>query len=126
MKLMLGLILCAGLPSALAQTNATFQNCQAGDLVKVKCTHPLLVLGKATLLEIGSNTVTVGTASDRFTLAKTEVILLPRDNPSSPAAVASPASPPITSAAAAASNSPPGHAPGRNRRNPGGDSGLSA
>jgi len=76
-KLLLGLLLCAPVPVAWAQSGATFQNCQPGDLLKVQCDQPLVVLGKATLLEIGSNTVTVCTASERFTLAKSAVTLVP-------------------------------------------------
>ena len=79
MKLML-LLICASLQMAVAQNNVTFQNCQPGDLVKVNCDNPLVVLGKATLLEIGSNTVTVCTANDRFTLEKTNVTLVPLEN----------------------------------------------
>ena len=77
MLLRMSLLLAASLLGAWAQTPNSFQNCQAGDQVRVKCTQPLLVLGKATLLEIGSNTVTVCTASDRFTLDQTNVTLLP-------------------------------------------------
>lgn len=80
MKLMMLLFACASLQMAGAQTTATFQNCQPGDLVKVKCDNPLVLLGKATLLEISSNTVTVCTANDRFTLDKTNVILVPLES----------------------------------------------
>jgi len=90
-KLTISLFLCAGVQTAPAQTNVTFQNCQAGDLVRVKCDHPLLVLGKATLLEIGSNTVTVATASDRFTLNQTNVTLVALGSHAAPQAEISPA-----------------------------------
>ena len=85
-KLAIGLILCASLPAVWAQTGASFQNCQPGDLVKVQCDQPLVVLGKATLLEISSNTVTVCTASERFTLAKSAVTLVPLGSHQAPAA----------------------------------------
>ena len=85
--LAISLLLCAGFLSVFAQTHAIFQNCQLGDNVIVKCDHPLLVLGKATLLEIGSNTVTVCTVSDRFTLDQTNITLIPLANrPASAAA----------------------------------------
>src|ERR1035437_7476590 len=67
---------CPTLQMAGAQTNVAFQNCEAGDLVKVDCDNPLVLLGKAKLLEIGSNTVTVCTANDRFTFDKTNVSLV--------------------------------------------------
>jgi hypothetical protein len=76
MKLMMLLFVCASLQMAGAQTNVAFQNCEAGDLVKVDCDNPLVLLGKAKLLEIGSNTVTVCTANDRFTFDKTNVSLV--------------------------------------------------
>ena len=77
MKFATCLCLSASLSAGLSQTNLTFQNCHPGDLVKVKCDHPLLVLGRATLLEIGSNTVTIYTENDRFTLNQSEVTMLP-------------------------------------------------
>ena len=85
-KLMAALIFCASLPAAWSQPAATFQNCRPGDLVAVKSDHPVVVLGKATLLEIGSNTVTVCTTSDRFTLDKSEVVLVPLASRAAPAA----------------------------------------
>lgn len=108
-KLFLSLILCAGGQNLLAQTNLTFQNCQPGDLVKVKCDRPLLVLGNAKLLEISSNTVTVATANDRFTLAQTNVILtLLESHIPAPADVseASSTSPLMTAPTTAASSAP--------------------
>ena len=83
---MLSLICLASQLAALAQSNPTFQNCQPGDSVRVKCDQPLLVLGKATLLEIGSNTVTVATTTDRFTLNKSHVLLVSRERPAEIAA----------------------------------------
>jgi hypothetical protein len=77
MKSLLLLFICASLQMTGAQT---FQNCQPGDLVKVNCDNPLVVLGKATLLEISSNTVTVCTANDRFTLEKTNLTLVPLES----------------------------------------------
>lgn len=85
MKLLMLLFVCASLQMAGAQTNVTFQNCQPGDIVKVKCDNPLVLLGKATLLEISSNTVTVCTANDRFTLDKTNVSLVPLESHAAPA-----------------------------------------
>ena len=90
-KFMVALICCACLPGARAQTGASFQNCQPGDPVKVRCEHPLVVLSKAMLLEIGSNTVTVCTTSDRYTLDKSVVTLVPLAHHFAPAA-AEPAS----------------------------------
>jgi hypothetical protein len=110
MKLMLAMFVCASLQLAGAQTNVVFQNCRPGDLVKVKCDQPLVVLGKATLLEIGSNTVTVCTASDRFTLDKTNVILVPLESHATSASEASQvssAAPPISPAPANTSTVPP-------------------
>jgi len=104
MKLMMGLFFCAGLQAALAQTNITFQNCQPGDIVRVKCDHPVLVLGRATLQEIGSNTVTVCTANDRFTLDKTNVVLVPVESHLSPASEGSPAGAAVPPVSAAGSN----------------------
>lgn len=104
MKPMIGLVFCTGLQAVLAQTNITFQNCQPGDIVRVKCDHPVLVLGRATLQEIGSNTVTVSTANDRFTLDKTNVVLVPVENHLTPAAEGSPTGAAVSSASAAASN----------------------
>lgn len=82
---MIGLCLCMGLSTVQAQTNVTFQNCRAGDLVKVKCRRPLLVLSQATLLEIGRHTVTLCTDEDRFVLDQTNVVLLPLNRQSRPA-----------------------------------------
>jgi hypothetical protein len=103
-KLITGLACCAGLQAALAQTNITFQNCQPGDIVRVRCDHPDLVLSRATLREIGSNTVTVCTANDRFTLDKTNVVLVPVESHLSPAAEGLPVGAAVSSASAAASN----------------------
>jgi hypothetical protein len=90
-KIFISLVLCAGCQNLLAQTNLVFQDCQPGDLVKVKCERPLLVLGKAKLLEIGSNTVTVATANDQFTLDQTNVILTRLENPApAPAEISAP------------------------------------
>jgi hypothetical protein len=110
MKLLTVLFICASLQIAGAQTNVVFQNCRPGDLVKVKCDHPLVLLGKAMLLEIGSNTVTVCTASDRFTLDKTNVILVPLESHATPApevSQASSAAPPVSTAPGNASAVPP-------------------
>lgn len=110
MKLIICLLFCASLQTVPAQTNVTFQNCQPGDLVKVQCDHPLLVLGKATLLEIGSNTVTVATASDRFTLNQTNVTLVALESHAAPAVELPPASstsPQIATSAAIASGAAP-------------------
>jgi hypothetical protein len=96
-KIFISLILCASWQNLLAQTNLTFQNCQPGDLVKVKCEHPLLVLGKAKLLEIGSNTVTVAIANDRFTLDQTNVILTRLESPAPSPTTAPAASAPSVS-----------------------------
>jgi hypothetical protein len=59
---------------------SVFQDCRVGQAVAVKSTHPLIALGKARLLEIGSNTVTVCTAEERFELDKADVVLLPLEN----------------------------------------------
>jgi hypothetical protein len=104
MKLMMMLFVCASLQKAGAQTNVTFQNCQAGDLVKVTCDHPLVLLGKATLLEIGSNTVTVCDASDRFTLSQTNVILVPLNSPPPTAPESSQASSPTPQVSTGSAN----------------------
>ena len=108
MKLLLALLTWTTVSTGWAQTNVTFQNCRPGDLVKVKCEHPLLVLGKAMLLEIGSNTVTVCTANDRFKLAQSEVILLPLERRTAPAAPAAEAGNPADALASLAKAMPAG------------------
>ncbi|MEI8290213.1 MAG: hypothetical protein WCH99_12135 [Verrucomicrobiota bacterium] len=82
-KLMVAVFLCVS-PVSRAEMGSVFQNCRPGDTVKVRCDHPMVVLGKATLLEIGSNTVTVCTASDRYTLDKSVVTLVPLASQSAP------------------------------------------
>jgi hypothetical protein len=73
MKIIVPLFVCVAAAFAFAQTNIAFQDCRTGDWVKVNCDRPILALGKARLMEIGSNTVTVCTAEDRFVLNKTNV-----------------------------------------------------
>ena len=77
MKFLALLAFGASLSATLGQTNAVFQDCHVGDQVRVSCERPVLALNKALLLEIGSNTVTVCTAEDRFILAQTNVVLVP-------------------------------------------------
>lgn len=75
LKAALLLLVCAGSLCVRAQTNAAFQNCQVGDVVKVSCARPILALSKATLLDIGAHTVTVATFEDRFVLSQSNVVL---------------------------------------------------
>ena len=83
-------LLLASLAAAPAQTNAVFQDCHPGDAVRVSCLRPLLALSKATLMEIGSNTVTVCTSEDRFVLAQSQVTLVPLPAPQPPAEIGLP------------------------------------
>lgn len=50
---------------------------QVGDLVKVSSQNPLVVLGKAQVAEVDSNTITVTTDFDSYTFSRTNVVIVP-------------------------------------------------
>jgi hypothetical protein len=50
---------------------------QVGDMVSVNCQNPLIVLGKAQVTAVTSNTITVADKFDTFTFALTNVQIAP-------------------------------------------------
>lgn len=50
---------------------------RVGDIVKVSSQNPLVVLGKAQVAEVDSNTITVTTDFDSYTFSRTNVVIVP-------------------------------------------------
>jgi hypothetical protein len=63
--------------SCLLTLTVNADQLRVGDIVKVSSRNPLVVLGKAQVAELDSNTITVTSDFDSYTFSRTNVVIVP-------------------------------------------------